>query len=111
MSRLADQAYGDTPITYPDVPGHVAGSDTSKSAAASVTGSAGALRGTVLHKIKDAGPSGLTCDEIEAILGGRHQTISARVRELVMFGKIRDSQVRRATRSGRSARVYLFVQE
>lgn len=36
----------------------------------------------------------------------RHQTASARVRELVLAGLIEDTGKRRKTRSGRGARVY-----
>jgi hypothetical protein len=50
---------------------------------------------------------GATCDEVEQALEGRHQTISARIRELVLMHFIIDSKVRRLTRSGRLARVYI----
>jgi hypothetical protein len=47
-----------------------------------------------------------TCDEIEELYTLRHQTASARIRELVQAGKIYDTGLRRDTRSGRKARVY-----
>ena len=50
---------------------------------------------------------GATCDEAEAALGWRHQTVSARFRELELKGLIVKTQRKRATRSGRAARVYV----
>jgi Fic family protein len=49
---------------------------------------------------------GRTCDEVERLTGMSHQTASARITELVIEGKVRDTGIRRKTRSGRSARVY-----
>ena len=49
---------------------------------------------------------GLTCDQVEQVLSERHQSVSARIRELVIAGRIYDSGERRATRSGKEARVY-----
>jgi hypothetical protein len=89
---------------YPNVPGHVRG-DTSTAAAKSVEISATALRKKVLDYVSSQ-YDGVTCDEVEAKLVMRHQTCSARIRELVMFGQLIDTGRRRQTRSGRSARVY-----
>lgn len=50
---------------------------------------------------------GATDDEIEVRLGLRHQSASARRRELVLLGEIRDSGKRRQTRSGRAAVVWV----
>jgi DNA-binding transcriptional ArsR family regulator len=52
---------------------------------------------------------GATCDELEVALDMRHQTASARITELRKDGLIVDTGLRRATRSGRSARVYEIV--
>lgn len=49
---------------------------------------------------------GLTCDEVEVIAGMKHQTASARIRDLYLEGAILDSGERRPTRSGRSAVVW-----
>lgn len=49
---------------------------------------------------------GATDDELEAYLQIRHQTLSARRRELVQKGYIEASGKRRKTRSGRSATVW-----
>lgn len=49
---------------------------------------------------------GATCDEIEVALSLSHQTASARVRDLFKAGSIRDSGIRRNTRTGRKATVW-----
>ena len=96
-------------MTYKGKPPSVRGSDTSHAAAESMRSSAPPLRERVLKLIRNAGSRGLTDDEIEVITGLRHQTASARRRELVLAGKVRDSGGRRRTRSGRGATVWLYV--
>lgn len=86
-------------------PPHVRNSPTSKAAAESVRGSLGNLQRQVLFLIRRAGARGMTCDELEVALDGRHQTISARVRELYLKGLIVKFG-ERPTRSGRRAVVY-----
>jgi len=54
-------------------------------------------------------PKGATCDEVEAALSLSHQTASARIRELFQDGSIRDSGLRRNTRTGRKATVWEAV--
>jgi hypothetical protein len=78
--------------------------DTSEAAADSVATGAALLRERVYRVIAER--DGATCDEVEAQIDGRHQTVSARVRELVQLGRIVDTGQRRPTRSGRAARVY-----
>lgn len=51
--------------------------------------------------------AGMTCREVEAKLGLLHQTASARIRELVLSGNIKDSGLRRAAQGGGPARVYM----
>jgi predicted transcriptional regulator len=89
---------------YPLSPGHVPDNDTSIAAADSVAVTAPTIRGKILKHIASVGK--VTCDEIEVVFGLRHQTASARVRELSMLGEIVDTGERRKTRSGRTARVY-----
>lgn len=92
---------------YPSRPGYVRGSDTSSDAADSLDESLlSRLRAKVFALIDMRGERGATCDEIEMALDLRHQTASARVRELVLGGLIFDTGKRRITRSGRGARVY-----
>lgn len=76
---------------------------TSAAAASSMRGSAQPIRDQVLKLIVASGYSGRTDDELEELLGMRHQTISARRRELVLLGEIIDSGLTRKTRSGRQA--------
>jgi hypothetical protein len=98
--RLDYDQYGGTPP-------HVRGSDTSREAAESVGEGARQLRAVVFSRILSSGEVGMTCDQVEEAMNGRHQTISARIRELVNEGRIIDTGERRLTRSKRSARVYI----
>lgn len=88
-------------------PPSAAGSDTSEAAAESIAKDTNRLRCLVLEEIRDAG--GLTCDECEERLALKHQTCSARVYELKGSGRIRDSGMRRKTRSGRNAVVWVVA--
>ena len=86
------------------------GPETSNAAAASLDPDhLGKLARRVYDEISYAaaeGSAGLTCDQVEQLLSGSHQTISARVNELRDKGYIVDSGVRRPTRSGRKAAVW-----
>lgn len=64
------------------------------------------LRDMILAQVQFS--QGLTCDELENMLGLTHQTASARVTELLAAKKIHFTEARRKTRSGRSARIYYF---
>lgn len=78
---------------------------TSQQAAESIS-NVGKLAYKVLINIATT-KGGLTCDEVESLMNGKHQTISARVNELRDKGWIKDSGVRRPTRSGRKAIVWV----
>lgn len=91
-----------------DIP-YVRGSDTSYDAAVSMESAAPNIREFVFAEIKNAGSHGMTCDEIEHVLVLHHQTASARIRELSLSGRLRDTGRRRQTRNGRAARVYEAV--
>ena len=67
------------------------------------------LQDRVLAYIKSQGSWGATDDEIEQALDMKHQTASARRRELVLMDppRIIDSGGRRKTRSGRTAKVWI----
>jgi hypothetical protein len=95
--------------SYGGNPPFVSGSDTSEAAAESIKPSSSTLRFKVLTFIKEAGLQGATDDEVEVALDLRHQTASARRRELVLSGHIRDSGSRRPTRSGRGATVWELI--
>jgi uracil-DNA glycosylase len=92
---------GDTTAPY------VVGSDTSKAAAESIAADSGQLREFVFSYIEKAGIGGMTCDEVEEAADMRHQTASARIRELAQKGRIVDSGRRRPTRSSRMAIVWI----
>ena len=81
--------------------------DTSRRAAVSMIEAASNLRRQVYRFVRDRRSFGATDDEIERALGLRHQTASARRRELVLAGVIWDSGVQRTTSSGRKATVWV----
>ena len=89
-------------VTYPALPGFEAGSDTSEAAAASMVAHAPSMRARAHAHLLGA-EDGLTSDELERLTGWRHQSASARLRELVLFGHAYDSSDRRRTSSGRTA--------
>ena len=89
------------------LPPHVRGSDTSRAAAESMVSNTGRLKQMIIAHLRIEG--GCTCDEIEVALSMRHQTASARIRELRDSGAIVDTGERRKTRSGRNAAVYTLV--
>lgn len=95
---------------YPNEPGFVRHSDTSKVAAEAIKPDAQTLRRRVLAVIASA-VDGATCDEVEQWLDMPHQTASARITELKAQGKLIDSGARRRTRSGRLAAVLRAAQE
>jgi hypothetical protein len=113
MGGMKDQL-GDKPFEqrpYPERPGFVAGSDTSRDAAKRSDNSAGAIRIKILNYIESTGSRGATCDEVEETMQLKHQTASARIRELVLDDKIIDTGLRRKTRSGSGARIYVPVEK
>lgn len=86
---------------------YVKGSDTSLEAAEEAVSFSASLREQILDHIQKLGGAGATCDEVEVSFGLRHQTASARIRELVQVGSLKDSGARRKTRSGRGAVVWV----
>lgn len=91
---------------YPSRPGFVRDSDTSEAAANSLDDAdLGFLRGQIWRFIASR-PHGATCDETEVALGLRHQTASARLRELFLGGWVFTGDECRLTRSMRRAHVY-----
>lgn len=93
---------------YPSGPGY-SDQDTSKAAAASVKATAPKLAEVLLSVIRMKGP--MTADELELATGKRAQSITARLRNLVMAGKLVDTGDRRKTRRGRAAKVYDLAPE
>lgn len=79
------------------------GTLTSEEAARKIEGIAGTLRHQCYQAILDRGHGGATRDEVEVETGLKHQTATARVRELVQMGVVVETGMKRDTRSGRSA--------
>ena len=86
------------------------GADTSAAAFQSTTTMSRALARNIVYSQIFAFPCGVTCDAVEEATGMSHQTCSARITELVIEGKIRDTGQRRKTRTGRTARVYVVCE-
>ena len=112
-------------MTYPDsplfnfnaTPSHVRDCEPSRDAADSIKGQVPNLQLKILDCIR-AMPGGLTCDEAENILDIRHQTCSARFRELAscqppLIKKLvleDGTYAKRKTRSGRGAFVFIHAE-
>lgn len=95
---------------YPDRPGFERGSATSEAAADSLDEDMlGRLQRRMLNYLRRCGLRGATSDEAEVALAMRHQTASARLRELELFGWAVKTDRRRFTRSGRGAFVYVIA--
>jgi predicted transcriptional regulator len=85
----------------------VSTADTSTDALISITHIRGKLQRRVFKAlIEYDNGEGATCDELERMLNIKHQTLSARVRELYLGGFIRKTKRLRRTSSGRYANVY-----
>lgn len=83
--------------------------DTSVEAWGTISDTTEAIKERIYTIILNFG--GATCEEVEKRTKLSHQTVSARITELVKELKIKDSGIRRKTKSGRNARVYIRVQE
>jgi hypothetical protein len=81
-------------------------SDTSKGASDHIHPSAATLRGQVLEWIFSQAERGATCDESEVALRMKHQTCSARIRELVLTDHLVNTGLKRKTRAGVDASIY-----
>jgi hypothetical protein len=100
--------HGDEEDRYPYVPGHV-NTDTSEEAADSMLDHVGRLQGMVLEHLAKRQKLGATDWELERDLGLRHQTVSARRREMELRGFVRNSGEKRLTDSGRRAIVWVLT--
>lgn len=105
MDDLNEDLFAQQP--YGGVAPHVKESDTSREAAVDVTPKAPAIRQQVWSLIAARGPIGATDDEIEVHLNMRHETVSARRRELAIQRFVVDSGRRRNTRRGKAATVWV----
>jgi len=93
---------------YDSLPPH-SDNDTSRGAAEAIAPHVSRLAEEVLEQIWLCGEEGSTCDEIEFLKDMKHQTVSARIRELKIKGRIKDSGLRRKTRSDRPAIVWVVT--
>ncbi|HXH05393.1 MAG TPA: hypothetical protein VNI83_02265 [Vicinamibacterales bacterium] len=84
-------------------------SDTSRAAAYSMRDRAPTVRERIYVFMRDRGAYGATRDEVEVALGLRMQTVNGRIAELKAAGLIRETDMKRATRSGRLAHVFVAV--
>lgn len=84
------------------------GSDTSRAAAESLTNTA-TLRNKVLKVIQSRGTVGITDQELQEVLQLPPNVETPRRWELVNAGLVRDSGMRRKTRSRRNAAVWVSV--
>lgn len=91
---------------YPATPGH-RGVDTSIAAAEMMAGIAGPLRRMVYRVVHEAGPRGLTTDEIAAALSLPRYSVQPRTTELKHDRRICDSGLRRPNVSGCDAIVWI----
>ena len=91
---------------YPDAPGH-RNVDTSIAAADALAPKLGRLQRMAAATILDAGPSGLTADELAARLGMDRWSIQPRTTELKRKGIVRDSGQRRPNATDKQAIVWI----
>ena len=90
---------------YPDHPGY-SNQTTSKAAAESYKPVAKKV-GEVVFNFIERKP--MACFEIEQESGLTHQSVSARIRHLVLDGRVQDSGMKRVTPSGRKAIVWKVI--
>lgn len=94
-----------TACLYPEEPGH-RGVDTSIEAARSIEIAAGHLQRLALRTIREAGPRGLTTNELAAAVQISRDAIQPRTSELRLRGLILDSGARRLNPTGKRAIVW-----
>ncbi len=92
--------------TYPDMPGN-RGVDTSIAAGDKIAKSLGYLQKIVQRAIIEAGPFGITTNELAEKLAIDRGTIQPRTSELKQKGVIRDSGARRRNANGKKAIVWV----
>lgn len=105
MSKMAEKAYGDRPVTYPERPGYTEPT-TSKDAADAMGAFVGSLREQVRQAIARAAEGGLTADEAAQAIGQTVLSVRPRVAELAALGEIIDTGRTRPNLSGRNAKIW-----
>lgn len=99
-----------SPLTEAAPPSQ-AHSGTSQAAAESMRENAGTLRARVLTALREAGPDGLTDEQMQTRLGMNPSTQRPRRIELVKAGRVVATPGTRPTASGRSATVWVATTE
>lgn len=84
------------------------GTPTSDAAARRIAPMLRGMKAEIFAVIAEHGP--ITCDAVEVLTGGKHQTVSARFNDLVKEGRIEDTGESALTRSGFSAALYRVTQ-
>lgn len=87
------------------------GQGTSRKAAAKILPSTGTMRRIIYDTIKANNDYGYTDYELESVLGGKHQTLSALRRSLVIDGWIVDSGTTRKNTQGNDCIVWVEKDE
>lgn len=84
--------------------------ETSREAYRSFTPVSGALDKAIVEAIREAGPGGIICEQIEFRLGGRkHQSVSGNLSHLVARGIVRWNGMTDLTSSNRKARKWVLA--
>jgi len=83
--------------------------ETSQDAARRALGRTGSQRRAIYEEIRSRGTDGLTCDEICVILQLLVQSATPAINTLARDGWLRDSGLRRNTRSGNAAIVWVAI--
>jgi hypothetical protein len=83
--------------------------ETSQEAARRALGRTGSQRRAIYEEIRSRGTDGLTCDEICVILQLLVQSATPAINTLARDGWLEDSGLRRNTRSGNAAIVWVAI--
>ncbi len=96
------------PPNYHGRPPFAAGSETSEAAADAMHGGRSQRqRRLVLDKIDEGGLTGRTQDEVSFLLALPAQSVCPRIKELCLLGHVVRTTMKRDTRSGRKAFIYV----
>jgi hypothetical protein len=83
--------------------------ETSQKAARRALGRSGSQRNAIYEEVKSRGSDGMTCDEICTVLQMLVQSATPAINTLANDGWLEDSGLRRNTRSGREAIVWVAI--
>lgn len=69
----------------------------------------GELDLAIIAAIRDAGPDGIICEQIERVIGRKHQAVSGNLRHLVERGHVKHNGQYGKTASNRKAMKWVLV--